>query len=59
MHEIPREEAMKIITCQTLEFLKDMWKEKYAKEKADWDKKPGWPAKLVRTDYVLNGIEGS
>ena len=59
MHVIPRDEAMKIITCQTLEFLKDMWREKYAREKEDWDKNPGWPAKLVRTDYVLNGIEGS
>ena len=28
-----------------------------AEEKAEWDKKPGWPAKLVETRFTLNGFE--
>ena len=28
-----------------------------AEKKAEWDKDPGWPAKLVETRFVLNGIE--
>ena len=42
---------------QILDFLKEKWKKDMAKEKEEWDKDPGWPAKLVKTEFVLNGIK--
>ena len=47
---------MERITDQTIEFLKAKWKKEYSQRKAKWDKNPGWFAKLVETDFILNGI---
>lgn len=40
-----------------IEFLIDKWKKDMVKEKEEWDKNPGWPAKLVETKFKLNGVE--
>ena len=56
-NEISENMAMEIITDQTLAFLKEKWKSDFAEKKAEWDKCPGWPAKLVETWFELNGIE--
>lgn len=44
---------------EKIEFLKEKWKKDFLKEKEEWDKKPGWPAKLVETRFRLNGEEYS
>lgn len=33
------------------------WKEKYTQAKAEWDKKPKWPAKQVSTSFYLYGTQ--
>ena len=40
-----------------IEALKAKWKKDMAGLKAEWDKKPGWPAKLVETQFTLNGTK--
>lgn len=40
-----------------IEFLIDKWKKDMVKGKEEWDKNPGWPAKLVETKFKLNGVE--
>ena len=35
----------------------DKWKKEFAAEKAEWDKNPGWSAKLVETHFKINDIE--
>ena len=42
---------------QTVDFLKEKWKKDIVAKKAEWDKDPGWPAKLVETEFELNGIK--
>lgn len=42
---------------QTLDLLKKLWANKFKEAKTKWDKKPGWPAKLVETRFTLNGID--
>lgn len=37
--------------------LKEKWKECFREAKEKWDQDPGWPAKLVSTTFVLNGVE--
>lgn len=49
MDEISLEQATLIINQQILDTLKDKWKVEFAAKKEEWDKKPGWPAKLVET----------
>ena len=39
----------------TVHMLLEDWKEKYRDAKAEWDKKPGWPAKLMNTSFCLYG----
>ena len=57
IEEISFDKAMRVINEQTTEFLIDKWKKDLVKEKAEWDKNPGWPAKLVKTEFLLNGIK--
>lgn len=57
IEEISFDKAMRAINEQTTEFLIDKWKKDLVKEKAEWDKNPGWPAKLVKTEFMLNGIK--
>ena len=45
------------LTDQIVAKLMSQWKDRFAKEKEDWDKEPKWSAKLVSIDFVLNGIE--
>ena len=59
MDEISLEQATLIINQQILDTLKDKWKVEFAAKKEEWDKKPGWPAKLVETKYTLNGLKYS
>lgn len=42
---------------QIVDFLISKWKKDMIREKEDWDKAPGWPAKLVETKFKLNGVE--
>ena len=37
--------------------LKEKWKECFREAKEKWDQDPRWPAKLVSTTFVLNGVE--
>ena len=41
---------------QILFELKEKWKECFREAKKKWDQDPGWPAKLVSTTFVLNGV---
>ena len=54
--QIPEKEAMELITDQTMDFLIGKWKKEYAEDKRNWDKHPGWFAKHVTTEFVLNGV---
>ena len=33
------------------------WKLQFMEDKLKWDRNPGWPAKLVKTEFMLNGIK--
>lgn len=55
MDEIPVNQAIPIINQQILDALKNKWKDEFATKKEEWDKNPGWPAKLVETKFTLNG----
>ena len=55
IEEIPEEMAMQLLNILTIEFLKDKWKKDIVGKKAEWDKDPGWPAKMVETGFMLNG----
>lgn len=59
MDEISLEQAIPIINQQILDALKNKWKVEFAAQKEEWDKNPGWPAKLVKTKFTLNGIKYS
>ena len=59
MDEISFEQAAPIINQQILDALKNKWKVAFAEKKKEWDKKPGWPAKLVETRFMLNGEQHS
>lgn len=55
LKRIDYETAMQIISDTIVQNLINKWKGKYAQAKAEWDKKPGWPAKLVETSFCLYG----
>lgn len=55
MDEIPVDQAISIINQQILDALKNKWKVEFATKKEEWNKNPGWPAKLVETKFTLNG----
>lgn len=57
IEEIAAEEAIKIQNKQTIVYLIEKWKVDMVEEKEEWDKKLGWPAKLVETMFTLNGFE--
>lgn len=57
IEEISFDKAVRVINDQTTEFLKEKWMKDLVKEKAEWDRNPGWPAKLVKTEFILNGIK--
>ncbi len=59
IEEIPEEKAIQLINQQILSVLKEKWKEEFKEKKKEWNKAPGWPAKLVETNFILNGIEYS
>ena len=44
-------------TDQLVDDLIEKWKEKYADAYEEWEKEPGWYAKLVSTKFIINGIE--
>lgn len=52
---IDYETAMQFISDTLVQNLLKKWKEKYAQAKAEWDKKPKWPAKQVSTSFCLYG----
>lgn len=54
---IPLEKAIQIQNEQLLAFLKERWNKELAPKKQEWDEGPGWPAKLVKTSFNLNGLE--
>lgn len=55
MEEISEGTAVSLINQQILQILKEEWKNKFKAKKGEWDKNPGWPAKLVETWFTLNG----
>ena len=55
LKRIDYETAMQIISDTIVQNLINKWKGKYAQAKAEWDKKPGWPAKQVSTSFCLYG----
>ena len=55
MEEISEGTAVSLINQQILQILKEEWKNKFKAKKEEWDKNPGWPAKLVETWFTLNG----
>ena len=57
VEEITEERAKEIMNQMTIDFLKEKWKKDLVTKKEEWDKAPGWPAKLVETRFTLNGIE--
>ena len=57
MDGISLEQAIPIINQQILDALKNKWKAEFAAKKEEWDKKPGWPAKFVKTKFTLNGVK--
>ncbi len=44
-------------TYQLVDDLIQKWKEKYAEAYEEWEKEPGWYAKFVSTEFIINGIE--
>ena len=56
IEEITKEEAVKVMNRQTIDYLIAKWTEEFARKKEEWDKNPGWPAKMVCVKFVLNGI---
>ena len=57
IEELEFEEAMRILNENTIEFLISKLKEDLEAVRTEWDKKPGWPAKLVETSFILNGMK--
>lgn len=57
MDKISEKEAVSVMNQQILSLLKGKWKDKFSKKKQAWDKASGWPAKLVKTTFILNGIK--
>lgn len=57
--KISEEHAIPIMNQQILDFLKNKWKEEFAPKKEEWDKKPRWPAKLVKIKFSLHGVKYS
>ena len=55
MEEISEEQAILLINQQIIDILKNKWKAAFKAKKEEWDKNPGWPAKLVETSFKLNG----
>jgi len=53
--EIKEKEARRIMADQTVKMLLSIWPEKFSEKKKEWDKKPGWPAKLVDVQFTLYG----
>ncbi len=44
-----------MIDQQIIDSLIDKWKKELVSKKEERDKDPGWPAKLVKTQFTLNG----
>ncbi len=59
MDEISEEQAISILNQHILDVLKSKWKAEFAVKKEEWDKNPRWPAKLVKTKFILNGVQYS
>ena len=57
IEELTFEAAMRILNEKTIEFLVSKWKEDLLEVKAAWDKRPGWPAKMTETSFILNGMK--
>ena len=55
--ELTLNEAKQAQSDQTVALLFAKWKQDLIEPKAEWNKNPGWPAKLVKTTFNLNGIQ--
>lgn len=55
--EIDHTQAYTIINDMIVNNLLEKWKEDFKDKKEAWNKSPGWPAKLVTTEFVLNDIK--
>lgn len=59
IEDIPEQEAIEMVNLQIIDGLKAKWKRDLAPKKKEWDKDPGWPAKLVETKFTLNRMNYS
>ena len=57
LKRIDYDTAMQIIGDLTVQDLFEKWRNKFEAAKAEWDKKPRWPAKLVETSFCLYGTQ--
>lgn len=57
MEEISGEKMKEIMGPQIVKYLKKKWIGDFQEEKQEWDRDPGWPAKLVVTKFTLFGTE--
>lgn len=57
MEEISEKKAVAMMNRQILSIVKELWRTKFKDKKAEWDKDPKWPAKLVETTCKLHGIQ--
>lgn len=55
LEEISAAEAMALMGEQVVALLTEKWKRDFAAKKDAWNKHPGWPAKLVSTEFTLYG----
>ena len=54
---LPKEEAMKLVAYQTVDFLLDKWSKEYEDDMERWKIAPQWFAKWVDLSFTLNGVE--
>ena len=54
MDKISESKAIQLINDQIIAVLKEKWKREFKVQKEEWDEKPQWPAKLVKTSFTLN-----
>ena len=50
------EESVRLANEQILDALREKWKNGFKEKREKWGEEVIWPAKIVRTTFVLNGI---
>ena len=55
--EIDHTQAYTLINDIIIDKLLEKWNEDFKGKKEAWNRSPGWPAKLVTTEFILNDIK--